>query len=164
MAADITNDTVVNSIVSAQSTIGGRSVKPENLHFTLCFLGEVDSTRIPDITATLNAIKFDAFDVILYDIGTFGRPARLIWVGVTEDTHIQRLSNDINRALKQKSGKKFTPHITISRLKRNDTIDIAKYKKYTWGVQRIDRFKIKKSELKPTGPIYTDIAEVACKQ
>ena len=162
MAADITDNTIINNIISAQGVIGGRNVKQENLHFTLQFLGEVDESSIPDIIGKLQTIKFDGFDVTLHGIGTFGRPARLIWVGVTDHTPLQRLSDSIGYTLEQKSDKKFTPHLTISRLKKNDKINTTPYKDYTWGTQHMDRFKIKRSVLTPTGPVYTDMAEVTC--
>lgn len=162
VAADITDNVIINNIISAQSVIGGRNVKQENLHFTLQFLGEVDESSIPDIINKLQTIKFDGFDVTLHGIGTFGRPARLIWVGVTDHTPLQELSDGIGHTLEQKSNKKFTPHLTISRLKKNDKINITPYKDYTWGVQHMDKFKIKRSVLAPTGPVYTDVAEVTC--
>lgn len=161
MAADITDDNIINNIISAQNIVGGRSLKREKLHFTLQFLGEVDELSVPRIIDTLQTIKFDRFDVTLFGIGTFGRPARVIWIGVTDHTPLQKLSHKIGHVLEEKSSR-FNPHITISRLKKNDKINITQYKDYIWGTQRMDRFKIKKSVLNPSGSVYTDIAEVTC--
>lgn len=162
VAADITDDNIIHNIMTAQDIIGGQNVKQENLHFTLQFLGEVDESCIHQIVSTLQTIKFDKFNVILYGIGTFGRPVRVIWVGVNDPTPLQDLSCIIGHELNKKTDKKFTPHVTISRLKKNNKINITQYKDYIWGTQSMDRFKIKESVLSPSGPVYVDLAEVTC--
>ena len=59
----------------------------------------------------------------------------------------------------------FRPHGTIFRVKRTDgTVDIAgelkKRAKISFGVQKVGSFKLKRSRLTPSGPVYTDLAVI----
>lgn len=162
VAAEVTEQSLVDNIVGAQGAIGGRGVKPENLHFTLRFLGDIDGERALAVAERLKAVEFGPFDVTLRGVGTFGRPPRVVWAGVSDDAPLQGLAAGINRALGEGADKPFAAHLTIARLRRGEGADIERYRDYTWGVQRIDRFKLKESVLGRAGPSYTDIAEVAC--
>ena len=63
--------------------------------------------------------------------------------------------------------KKFKPHVTIFRVKNKIeglTDKLEKYSSYSFGKQEISEIKLKKSELTPNGPIYTDLLVVKGKQ
>ena len=63
--------------------------------------------------------------------------------------------------------KKFKPHVTIFRVKNKieDMSDkLEKISGYYFGKQTVSEIKLKKSELTPNGPIYTDLLVVKGKQ
>jgi len=65
------------------------------------------------------------------------------------------------------SDKKFKPHVTIFRVKNKieDMSDkLEKFSAYYFGKQTVSEIKLKKSELTPNGPIYTDLLVVKGKQ
>ena len=63
--------------------------------------------------------------------------------------------------------KKFKPHVTIFRVKKkieNVSNELQKFSTYSFGRQVISEVKLKKSELTPNGPIYTDLMVVKGKK
>jgi 2'-5' RNA ligase len=94
----------------------GNFTRPENLHLTVLFLGEVQETG--EIERSMEA-RFTAPVSLTFDrVGTFRRD--LYWVGVKPDVALnelyQWLRDDLLRA--GYSGDwpdSFTPHITLAR-------------------------------------------------
>lgn len=65
--------------------------------------------------------------------------------------------------------KGFTGHATIARTKSPKNIDqlaakIPKWKDHLFGIQKVDKFTLFKSELTPQGPIYTPVSITLLKQ
>ncbi len=63
--------------------------------------------------------------------------------------------------------KAFKPHITVFRIKKkveNITKELEGYKTMDFGIQQITSIKLKKSELTPNGPIYSDLEEINAKK
>lgn len=58
----------------------GRRVATENLHATLAFLGSVDAGRQTCIERAADAIRGEAFELQLDQVGYFRRP-QVIWLG-----------------------------------------------------------------------------------
>jgi 2'-5' RNA ligase len=104
---------------------GARWVKPENLHLTLRFLGEVDNLAAADVDDALAKIQCPGFDLGLNGIGHFGegRKLRALWVGVDASAELLRLREKIEQALIRvglpPEPRKFKPHITLARFKSN---------------------------------------------
>jgi len=105
---------------------GLRWVRPEAIHLTLRFLGEVDETARPPLSAALAAAlpgSQPAFRVGVGGLGTFpsrGRP-QVIWVGLVEMEAgtLTRLQARVEAAV-QEAGfppeeRPFRPHLTIAR-------------------------------------------------
>jgi len=112
--------------------IPGVRITPFNqLHITLCFLGDVDTDRIPRICSELQRTFRDTegFHIAVKGIGAFPnkRNARIIWMGIEDDGRLSSCASMIGRTLKRigirYDGKEFTPHITIARAK--DGVDIT---------------------------------------
>jgi 2'-5' RNA ligase len=61
-----------------------------------------------------------------------------------------------------RSDKPFTPHITLFRVKDRikDASRLAEYSKKNFGNDILDEVKVKKSDLTPTGPAYSDLFSV----
>jgi len=175
VAIEVNNNNVLNSIHQAQSelNIKAKLVELHNMHFTVQFLGEVSEEMIRKISNTLNSIEFSAFSITFSGIGAFPKPnsPRVIWVGVNDGVNeLEKLVETIRSKLSDigfNPDKKFKPHVTIFRVKNkieNLTSKLEKFSSYSFGKQEISEIKLKKSELTPNGPIYTDLLVVKGKQ
>ncbi len=149
---------------------GLKVVERENLHITLKFLGEVKESSIKEISERLSGINSEPFSVSVEGIGSFPskkRP-RVIWVGINRGyDEILLLKKKIDVSLSPMFGseKRFSPHITIARAKyplKWSLIDdvISGFREQIFGGFEVLGFSLKKSILKPEGPLYSDILNV----
>lgn len=99
-------------------------VHAEDYHITVQFLGDTSSTRLEELTASLErAVKGGApFRLEAAGVGTFGRPASpsVLWAGVRGDVSgLENLHHRVtteNRALGfVPEERSFSPHITLAR-------------------------------------------------
>jgi len=175
VAIEVNNKDVLNSIHKIQSelNIKAKPVEPHNMHFTVQFLGEVSEEMIGKISDALNSIEFSAFSISFSSIGVFPKPnfPRIIWIGTDDGVNkLEKLAEMIRSKLSHlgfSPDKKFKPHVTIFRVKNKieDMSDkLEKFSSYYFGKQTISEIKLKKSELTPNGPIYTDLLVVKGKQ
>lgn len=102
---------------------GARWEPPENYHVTLRFIGEVELGRAEDIDAELHRLRMPSFTLSLSAVDHFGPhdKARVLYVGVERNEMLQRLQAKVENAV-QRAGmpaetRKFTPHVTLARLK-----------------------------------------------
>jgi 2'-5' RNA ligase len=147
-------------------------VKPENLHYTLRFLGEAgeDGARRVAEAAREAAGHSRRFTATLGGLGAFpdARRARVIWVGMSEGGDaLVALARDLDRALAKRGfgapDKPFSPHLTLGRVReprRDWTAALAEScpadppAGFT-----VDRICVVESQLNPRGSIYTVRAE-----
>jgi len=175
VAIEVNNKDVLNSIhkIQTELNIKAKPVELHNMHFTVQFLGEVSEEMIGKISDALNSIEFSAFSISFANIGVFPKPnsPRVIWIGVTDGINeLEKLAEMIHSKLSDigfSPDKKFKPHVTILRVK-NKIGDLSskleKFSSYSFGKQLVSEIKLKKSELTPNGPIYTDLLVVKGKQ
>ena len=175
VAIEVNDQTVLNSIRQVQSelNIKAKPVELHNMHFTVQFLGEVSEEMVGKISDALNGLEFSPFSISFASIGVFPKPSfpRVIWIGANDGvTELEKLAEMIRSKLLQlgfSPDKKFKPHVTIFRVK-NKIGDISskleKFSSYYFGKQTVSEIKLKKSELTPNGPIYTDLLVVKGKQ
>lgn len=104
---------------------GTRFVRPEKLHLTLAFLGDVPEGDVPKLQAALEPIaKFPALGLETTEIGCFPdahRP-KVIWVGLGGDlAGLEVLALEVSRVTAgfgdHGDDKEFTPHVTLARIK-----------------------------------------------
>jgi len=172
VAIEINNREILDNIVKFQKDINidAKTIQPEQIHFTLQFIGEIDDESRGEIVNALNRIEFSKFEITLQGIGAFPRTKspRVIWVGVNEvgGELISALASQVHTKLSElgfKNDKPFKPHITVFRVKNkiNDVTDeLAKFNSKIFGIQLVSQIKLKKSTLTPSGPIYEDLAVV----
>ena len=173
VAIEISDKNIIKSIKKFQKEIhiDAKAVKSNNLHFTLQFLGEISYDVSRQIIQALHTINFSSFNVNLIGIGTFPKPKfpRVIWIGTDSNggNLLIELSQKINKVLEPLgliSDKAFKPHITVFRIKKkvgDITKELEKQEMVDFGIQKISSIKLKKSELTPNGPIYSDLVEVS---
>ena len=172
VAVEISNQEVISSIKKFQSEIKikAKPVEPQNLHFTLQFLGEISEEISQKIKQALKTIQFSSFTVNFKGVGAFPKMKfpRVIWIG-TDDVggnalvDLAKKVESVLSPLGFSSDKSFKSHITIFRIK-NKIGDISKemekFRSFEFGSQEISRIKLKQSVLTPQGPLYSDLEEI----
>ncbi|GBC62634.1 2'-5' RNA ligase [Desulfonema ishimotonii] len=154
-----------------------RWVRPENIHLTLRFLGEICRT---DIDPVAGAMGNAAADVSPFPLGAGGvgvfpgiRNPRVLWVGVRGDTpSLLRLRQDLDQHLEAvgfpAETRPFRAHLTIARIRGRlpdtEARQLARImEKHT--ASESERFTatemiLYQSDLKPSGPVYTRLRGV----
>lgn len=147
--------------------------RPENLHLTLKFLGEVEAIRLDALHyAGANAAAWLApFPLTIQGTGTFPTrdAARVLWLGVRDDANqlarLQfRLDLEGAHVGFPRESKPFRPHLTLARVRpTNDVKSVATLSEahrrtpfgpYTFQVSEL---ALMRSELGPGGPRYTPL-------
>jgi len=176
VAIEISNNEIINSIKKFQNRIkiDAKSVASNNFHFTLQFLGEITEKVSEKIIQALHSIEFSKFSVNLKGVGAFPKPEypRVIWIGTDNDggNMLIELSKRVEKVLKPlgfTSDKPFKPHITIFRIKKkisNITNELKNQEMIDFGIQEITSIQLKKSELTPKGPNYSNLVEIKAKR
>lgn len=147
-------------------------VEVENIHLTLKFFGEIDDTRIEQITDIVNqSIKDkETYTIKVVNIGAFPNiyNPRVIWTGIKDKNNttvelIEELDKKFNK-IGFKKEKNYVPHITIGRVKSISdkeklTQTLKKLNKKYHGKMEVKKIYLKSSKLTPNGPIYKNIKE-----
>src|SRR5689334_609377 len=111
---------------AAASERGINWTMPEQLHFTLKFLGEISPEQVPVIAGAARqaAAQMNAFTLALAGVGAFPnrRRPQNIWIGATEGVpDLTRLAELIDSALVEHGfpavSHPFRPHLTLARIK-----------------------------------------------
>ena len=123
-------------------------VKPENLHITHAFLGDVSPDKCKAIIERMKAVKFEKFFVSAGNLGCFplkGKPS-IIWLGIKEGADklvevAEKLRSDaISEGFLFKND--FSPHITLGRVRRDEIISKSVNEVFGQTVKLIDRNEI----------------------
>lgn len=155
-------------MLAGQSARDVRPVNPENFHFTLIFLGEVGEEQAVKVKEKLAQIRFEPFSMTYTGVGAFPSPGnvRVVWVGIDEQgaEKMEALARKVVAKMADvgfRPDKPFSPHLTIFRAKnRHVRVDVARYAGRTFGTATVDRVHLKKSELSPAGPTYSNVYTV----
>jgi len=148
-----------------------RWVQPENVHLTLKFLGDIAPTNVDLLTQMLRAEadSCPCFDMEIGGLASFPslkRP-RVIYIGIQAPAALEALYHGIESAshrLGYESGERgFSPHLTIGRAKQNIMASgqqkirqaLEETKVDSLGTARVDSVHLYKSDLKPSGSVYT---------
>ena len=116
---------------------GVRWVRPEAIHLTLKFLGEIDTAQVDPIQESLGraAAEVPPFALSLAGTGCFPNPAslRVIWVGLEGELDVlrrlqERVDEEVHSALGlPRESRRFTPHLILGRV-RDDVSSEARRK------------------------------------
>ena len=148
-----------------------RWVSTENMHLTLKFLGDVSPANVELLSQMLRAEAemFRCFDLRLGGLGSFPnlkRP-RVIFIGIQAPTPLEALQRGIESASRrlgyESEERGFSPHLTIGRVKQNVTATeqqtirraLEETRIDSLGTARVDSVHLYKSDLTPTGSVYT---------
>ena len=168
--SDESRSSLAQLIESIKPELGKLSwVKPENIHLTMKFIGEIDEKMIPDIERELNhvAAKTSVMSVNIRSLGCFPNPrrARVLWAGLRGNLEqLEFLKRDVEESMTkiglEKDNKKFSPHVTLARIKKPvDTARLTSILKEhdnsDYGKEEFDHIALIKSDLTPSGANYT---------
>jgi len=147
-----------------------RWVRPENLHVTLKFIGELSPTKLDGIRGALSAIRSDAqVDLKFQGLGFFPNEQhpRFLWAGLDASANLTSLAGDIDCALESqgiaRERRAFTPHLTLARIEPPGLHEklraaIQENKAGAFGSFQTREFHLIESMLKPSGAEYTTLA------
>ncbi len=109
-----------------------RWVEPEDYHLTLRFIGDIDEATASDIDLELGRIRRQPFAVTLEGLSWFGgdKP-RAIVSRVQPSAPLAELHAEHERLVRRAGvppePRKFTPHVTLARLRNASTLAVADY-------------------------------------
>ena len=149
---------------------GVRLVRPEGVHLTLKFLGDIPVGKVGAVTEALSCVTSHApFELGLDGTGVFPneRRPRVLWVGIKGDmAPLNALQSDVENALEgigfRRERRGFSPHFTIGRIR-----DSASAKDRLRAVEALSSYHIKpgntivanavslmRTELLPEGSVH----------
>jgi 2'-5' RNA ligase len=141
-------------------------VKPERMHVTVRFIGEVDELRFVAIRSALEpAISAGTFDLTIGGIGSFppDRPPRVLWAGIAEGLEALRVvEREIGARLEglriPRTEGDYNPHVTLARVKhpaglRPKTL-LSGLENVVFGTVGIEAVTLFESRPSSTGPAY----------
>jgi 2'-5' RNA ligase len=111
---------------------GARWIDPENYHITLRFIGDVDDEIAQEIAWLLGKIRRKAFELRLDGLSSFGgRKPRALVATVVPSPSLVELQAEHERLMQRAGldpeGRKYTPHVTLARLRDTSSFDVADY-------------------------------------
>jgi len=145
-------------------------VKPDNIHLTTVFTGDIDEKDIPDMISNIDNVtaEYEPFDISLGGMGLFPdikRP-RVLWLGLNGGIEgLASLRDDLQKSLEpfgiKQEKRPFKPHLTLGRFRKpaKDKFLLKKmldeYGEISGPNGKLDELILFKSDLKPTGAVYT---------
>jgi 2'-5' RNA ligase len=148
-----------------------RWTNPEKIHLTLKFFGNIEESRIDSILKSIEEPlgKTSPFSLKVRGVGAFPhlKNPRVIWVGLADETGVlTSLQKQIEAQLQkigfQPEDRPFHPHLTLGRMTssrgKGDLVGRMEiHREEEFGDFQVERVVLFKSDLKPSGPIYTPL-------
>jgi len=168
-------DILAKAIDAFKSSFPGNVVRwtdKDNIHITLCFLGDTGNEKIPGIISMMEKVcsATDCFEVTLRSTGIFRdiNDPRILWIGIDRSENLKRLNKLITTGLEAEGcpveKRSFSPHITIGRVKRNATANkeifssfLDNYHNIIFRTMNVSEIILYESVLLPAGPVYRPI-------
>ncbi|EAQ37472.1 2',5' RNA ligase [Nitrobacter sp. Nb-311A] len=111
---------------------GARWIDPENYHLTLRFIGDIDGAAANEVASVLLRVNRKPFEVTLRGLSSFGgKKPRAVVASVEPSAPLVELQAELERLMQRcglgAEGRKFTPHVTLARLRDASNQDVANY-------------------------------------
>lgn len=145
-------------------------VDPELIHLTLKFIGDVPDRDINELCAIVSDVSasHQGFSIDVADLGYFGSPPRVAWVGIETSPELVELQKELDHRLSMtglspEDNKAFHGHLTLCRSKnykagRKLQHLLDDYGPVELGTQVVNSVYVYTSELTKQGPIYTVVS------
>jgi len=151
-----------------------RWVSPEKIHLTLKFFGNIDESKIEPIVKSIEGQvrTTPPFSLNVRGVGGFpnSKNPRVIWMGLVDGKEVlvsfqKQLERELEKIGFEPEGRTFHPHLTLGRMRsskgREELVErMESHKEEEFGDFQVERVVLFKSDLRPTGPIYTPLREV----
>jgi 2'-5' RNA ligase len=149
---------------------GIKWVKPQSMHLTLKFLGNITKEEVQKVFTAMDRLFASPpkpLTLHTADLGAFPnlkRP-RVLWIGLQGEglPSLLDLQREVEENLASegfpKEQRKFSPHLTLARVKYGDNLDrvMKEFSEYQFPqiLLKVERLDIMRSDLKPTGAEYS---------
>jgi len=144
--------------------------KPEQMHLTLKFLGEIEPEQVDAVKRALAmaCAAAEPFEMALGGLGAFpprGAP-RVLWAGVSERAGAlvalqERLEDELASLGFGRERRGFQAHVTVGRVKDHQTRGlrqaVEKGAQARFGSQEVSDVALLQSTVTPKGPIYAEL-------
>jgi 2'-5' RNA ligase len=154
-----------------QSHADVRWVDPGRIHLTLKFFGNIDEAACDEIMDAVGkgAKGVSPFTLAVRGLGAFPsiRNPRVVWLGVEDGGEMlkplqEAVEARLNRIGYPKEERDFKPHLTVGRVRsgkgRSELLRrMEHFSGGDLGKFRVERIVLFKSDLRPTGPMYTEL-------
>jgi len=144
-----------------------RWVRPETIHLTLAFLGDIPQESLENVASSMLSIGelFAPFEAQVAGLGAFPsrvRP-RVIWLGLEKCAPLLQmqavLTEIVTTAGLPVEDRPFTPHLTLGRCRSQRRMPEAgrvfeRFETMTVGTLTVDRVVLYESRLQPGGAVH----------
>jgi RNA 2',3'-cyclic 3'-phosphodiesterase len=142
--------------------------RPQNVHLTLKFFGNVSKEKLAGISEAASRVAHELapFKIKVGSTGVFR--TQVLWIGVEDPsgelaTLQRRFEEECAREGFAKEDRAYRPHLTIARLRRPEgarkLADAHRQSKFTLTEISVNEFVVFRSQLSPKGSIYTPISK-----
>ncbi|HYL84411.1 MAG TPA: RNA 2',3'-cyclic phosphodiesterase [Candidatus Angelobacter sp.] len=147
-----------------------RWARPQNLHVTLKFLGEVTDAKVEAIRIALGNVRSEQPATMDFrGLGFFPneKQPRVFWAGIEASPNLKTLAADLEAAMEKcgiaREQRPFSPHLTLARIESRGLPEklrgaIAENAQRDFGTLRTNEFHLIQSKLKLSGAEYTTVA------
>lgn len=150
-------------------------VDPQIAHLTLKFIGQLDEDDVPHAVGTLREVAAHSHPFTMDVAGISAFPnensPRVIYACIgEEDGILSKLASDVDHHLAdeldvERDNRDFIPHITLGRLKNNQSCPPVKELareagNSDFGKVDVSEIVIMKSDLTPRGAVYTPLERI----
>lgn len=151
-----------------------RWVGPEKIHLTLKFFGNIEESKVEEIIQAIEESvgQTSSFSLRVRGTGAFPhlKGPRVIWMGLLDEKGIlvplqKQLERNLEKVGFAAEKRSFQPHLTLGRVNSSRGKDeliwrVEKHQEEEFGGFGVEKVVLVKSDLRPTGPIYTALREV----
>jgi 2'-5' RNA ligase len=147
-----------------------RWTRPEGIHLTLKFLGEIPDDKVRQVTEVLTSLApFEPFSIEVKGFGFFpdARRPRVFWVGLEAPPALGELARRAEECMERlgfaREDRPFTPHLTLARFKVPRPqlalqALLERHRELTMGCYEVSEFFLYESRLSPHGAEYRKVA------
>ncbi len=159
-----------DAAIATGKSAGVKWATRETLHVTLRFCGEISPEQVKFLTERMNEFAAEIFttpfSLSLTDLGTFGRPPRVLWAGLGgEIERVRKLNARLERICREggleSDEKRYSPHLTLARFRVPPTAEIQRRIPdfpHSGRLWTADKIVFMRSRLTPAGPRYSPLA------
>jgi len=146
-----------------------RWARPETLHVTLRFLGDIDPARVPVLSAALRAETAGVrpFALTFGDLGAFPslRRPQVVFFRVGPQQPLDALAGAVERAAVRAgfaaAARPFRPHLTLGRARRGKSVPVTAAVTPPGDSRVVDEIVLFRSRLARSGATHTPLDRIA---